>query len=730
MARLASNDLGRSWRERSDVLALIAVGALVGGAGLFTVASAWPGAFFPPGITTAAAVGCMAGGLIAITAWWRTRRRVAADAAEHEAERRRLTAEIERAREEIAGLEAAVRATEARVEERGAEVAEVRGALDDERRRNGELEDAARDLRAELTETTTRLEAEIRERDGVLARERDSRAALERAREAERRWISQLRTEIFQLQRQRGVLGDPKDVPALVLRIAVTLLEAKKGLLLARPHGRSEGALELIASEGFEHDPGDSAVAQRFAGEVLERDRTVREDQPHAMVAGRRTAADEEIENIVAIPIYLMDEFSGVVLCANRDGGFESCDEDVLLALGGQAGTLLHGARLHQELRSSYLATVQMLADAVEAKDGSLRGHCDEVAEYAGAVADRMGLEPKAREEVVFGSLLHDVGKIGVSERILLKPGPLTVEEFGVVKLHPRVGYRLVQRVPSLDPIALGILHHHERFDGRGYPAGLRGEEIPREARIIAVADAFSAMVSDRPYRRRMSLAQACKELERGAGTHFDPEIVRLFVDEVRRRPFGDEVTSLQAALSDPDVKTRLVDGESVLGHGPFEVTDSLTLLYSHRYFQEVVHSETHRAEVQESPFAVVLVQLDDLPEINARDGYAAGDAAIRAAARVVERIAGRSGGTASRYSGRRLAAVVPHASLDDARALGDEIAAELGDDRAVRIGVAAWRVHDSETDVVARARRMLEATDGVARPGVRRGATTAVGRD
>ena len=196
------------------------------------------------------------------------------------------------------------------------------------------------------------------------------------------------------------------------------------------------------------------------------------------------------------------------------------------------------------ELRSSYLATVQMLADAMAARDASLRGHCNEVADYAGAVADRMGLDPREREEVVFGSLLHDVGKIGVSDGILLKPGPLSDEEFDVVKLHPLMGHRIVKRVPLLDPIALGILHHHERFDGTGYPSGLRGKHIPREARIIAVADAFSAMVSDRPYRRRMSLGEACAELERGSGTQFDPEIVRLFLDEVCRGALHNEVSA------------------------------------------------------------------------------------------------------------------------------------------------------------------------------------------
>jgi HD-GYP domain-containing protein (c-di-GMP phosphodiesterase class II) len=129
----------------------------------------------------------------------------------------------------------------------------------------------------------------------------------------------------------------------------------------------------------------------------------------------------------------------------------------------------------------------------------------------------------------VFGSLLHDLGKIGISERILLKPAALTPEERGVIELHPRIGHRLVERVEALEPIADAILHHHERWDGGGYPDGLAGEDISLEARIICVADSFSAMTADRPYRRRMPLDEACAELERCAGTQFDPRVVDAF---------------------------------------------------------------------------------------------------------------------------------------------------------------------------------------------------------
>ena len=120
-----------------------------------------------------------------------------------------------------------------------------------------------------------------------------------------------------------------------------------------------------------------------------------------------------------------------------------------------------------------------MLADAIEAKDPFLRGHSDEVSRYVAAVAERLGLEPRRREELMFGSLLHDVGKIGISERILLKPGAAHARGARVVELHPRIGYRLVEQVPALEPIAPAILHHHERFDGDGLPGGPDGRADP-----------------------------------------------------------------------------------------------------------------------------------------------------------------------------------------------------------------------------------------------------------
>ncbi len=547
-------------------------------------------------------------------------------------------------------------------------------------------------------------ELEARHRDEV-ARERTARQRLTRVLETEREWGRELRAQVFRLHEQRGTLGATGRVEEMVLRVALELCKAQKGLLFSRQDADGDGKLDLVAHHGFEHDPDDSAVAHRFATEVIERDRTVRENQVDH-TGDQRGPADEEIENLVAIPVYLQERFSGAVVCANREGGFDDHQDDVLLALGDHAGAVLHQGRLQADLHSAYLGTIRVLAEAIEAKDRMLRDHSDEVASHVVGVAERLGLDERMQQELVFASLLHDVGKIGISESILLKPGALSPEEQSVVELHPRIGARLIEQVPALRPLAAAVLHHHERWDGQGYPSGLRGEEIPLEARIICVADCFSAMTADRPYREGISADEACAEIERGAGTQFDPQVAAAFVDEVRQsvdRQGGPH--ALSAALDDPELAVRREPGDALLGRRSARLTDSLTSLYSHRYFREVVASETERAQLQARPFAVVFAELADLDAINHGAGYGAGDDALRAAALAVERAATACSGVACRFSGRRLAILVPGAGEADAQRLGQAVVAELDGLPGMQVGFAAWRAGDQAEDVIARAR-------------------------
>ena len=183
--------------------------------------------------------------------------------------------------------------------------------------------------------------------------------------------------------------------------------------------------------------------------------------------------------------------------------------------------------------RDMYLATMKSLAQVVEAKDPTTRGHLDRTAHYGLKLAAKIAPDLAAKPEMAYGFFLHDIGKVGIPESILCKSGPLTELEWIVMKSHPHMGARIVEPIPFMGEAVEIVRCHHERFDGSGYPSGLRGEQIPLGARIFSIADSFDAMTSERPYRHALSLEEAVDEIRDGAGTQFDPECVKAFIDLV-----------------------------------------------------------------------------------------------------------------------------------------------------------------------------------------------------
>jgi diguanylate cyclase (GGDEF)-like protein len=340
-----------------------------------------------------------------------------------------------------------------------------------------------------------------------------------------------------------------------------------------------------------------------------------------------------------------------------------------------------------------------MLSEAIDAKDPLLHGHSAEVARYAEAIGKRLDIEPDERRLLSVASLLHDVGTVAVSERVLLKPGPLNAQEREVVQLHPRIGAQVVSQVPALRPVASTILHHHERYDGTGYPSGLKGEDIPAPARLIAVADAFSAMTHERPHRAAHSVTEACAVLERGAGSQFDPEMVRLLVEEVRGDPELVAGARRHAAQ---------LESIPLLGAGVGALTDHLTLLASHRAFRDSIADAARTSEMTGVPFTVLLVKLLDLKRVNRREGYSAGDTLLQACARSLDRIAVRHDAVAGRDGGGRLGLLVPRADEREARDVATAVSREMGAARAVRIATAVWRPGDTGDALVRRALRRL----------------------
>lgn len=187
--------------------------------------------------------------------------------------------------------------------------------------------------------------------------------------------------------------------------------------------------------------------------------------------------------------------------------------------------------KFSDELRKDYVMVIRTLLEAIEIIDTYAQGHSTRVAKYSLAIAEKLGLSPKEMENIELSALLHDIGKIGVGSAILGKPGRLNEKESFIVRKHAVVGEGIVQRIEFLQSTRLLIRHHHERYDGQGYPDGLSEKEIPLGARIISVAETYDFITSGCPYRQALPSEEAVKELEKGAGSQFDPVIVETFIE-------------------------------------------------------------------------------------------------------------------------------------------------------------------------------------------------------
>ena len=319
------------------------------------------------------------------------------------------------------------------------------------------------------------------------------------------------------------------------LLTAMGQLGLAAGVLFHLDSGRGGRVLEVV-SRGIRQGEAERLLDFRAGlGAYLLR-------SPQPVVLGEDRCPHDlqpEVESLrrsgfaVACPMAAKGQPIGVALFGPKvSGGSFGVDDLVLLsAVCNFAGPALESARLYTELHRTYLSTVRAFISALEAKDTYTRGHSDRVADYARGLGETLGLKKRDLDMLVFGAVLHDIGKIGVTEGILNKPGPLTPEEWRVVRSHPEMGARIVGHIEYLEPAVGLILHHHERIDGRGYPHGLVGDDIELGARIITVADAFDAMTSERPYRHAMDVGQAVHILHLHAGRQFDRHVVDTFAD-------------------------------------------------------------------------------------------------------------------------------------------------------------------------------------------------------
>lgn len=237
------------------------------------------------------------------------------------------------------------------------------------------------------------------------------------------------------------------------------------------------------------------------------------------------------IRNLIAVPLIVDNQMIGMLLGLNKQtGDFDTFDTRLANTIANQTAVFLANHHMYEELQELLMGVLHSLTESIDAKDPYTCGHSQRVAAISRRLAEAMGFSADHVRHVYLAGLLHDIGKIGISESILCKDGKLTDDEYTHIKQHPLIGAKILRRIRHLEPVVPGVLSHHERLDGRGYPHGLAGDAVPLEGRIIGLADSWDAMTSHRTYRRAKPVEEAISELRRCAGTQFDAKLVEMFL--------------------------------------------------------------------------------------------------------------------------------------------------------------------------------------------------------
>jgi HD-GYP domain-containing protein (c-di-GMP phosphodiesterase class II) len=245
-----------------------------------------------------------------------------------------------------------------------------------------------------------------------------------------------------------------------------------------------------------------------------------------------QTITDFITRNMVCVPVRSRGGVIGVLQAVNKKDGalFTEDDLEVCWTLANQVAVALENAHLYAELKETFLNTAEALAAAVEKKDPYTGGHIKRVVEYSAAIARHMSLSLNDVEALRLAAVLHDIGKIGIRDSVLLKEGGLNHEEICHMREHPLVGEDILDHIEQMKDVRKILRAHHEKWDGSGYPDGLKGADIPIHARIIAIADTFDAITTDRPYRKAADWRSAAEEIKRCSGASYDPKIVEAFL--------------------------------------------------------------------------------------------------------------------------------------------------------------------------------------------------------
>ncbi len=328
---------------------------------------------------------------------------------------------------------------------------------------------------------------------------------------------------------------DTREIRKRAIEAATRLMHAETGSLLLVDPERKELFFEVaLGEQGEKLKEIRLRIGEGIAGYVAQTGEPLIihdvQNDPR-FFRGADEKSDFRTRTMLCVPVKSRDTVVGVLQAINKkDGRFNEDDLDTLASLANQVAVAIENARLYEELRETFYGTTLALAETLEKRDPYTGGHVRRVRNYSLAIGRRLGMSVKELERLKLSAILHDIGKIGVRDSILLKEGKLDPEELAAMNQHSLFGAEILQHVRYLQDVIPGVKGHHEKYDGSGYPDGLTGREIPLTARIIAVADTFDAMTTDRPYRKALSFPTAFAELRRGCGTQFDGEVVETFI--------------------------------------------------------------------------------------------------------------------------------------------------------------------------------------------------------
>ncbi len=375
---------------------------------------------------------------------------------------------------------------------------------------------ARRKLMEELEKQNVRLERQIKEKTKELAL-------------------------IYQVGRDISSTLNLEEILEIILDRVCVVLNIEKCSILLLDEGKGE--LYIRAARGLSEDviiQTRLKVGEPISGWVLKNKKPVFvEDIEKDPRFARRNYERYYTHSFISVPLIVKEDAIGVINVNNKKTRQPLTEDDfrIVKGIANKASIAVENARLYSTLEDSYIRTVTALTSAIDAKDHYTKSHSEHVSQYAVAIGREMGLSDREIEEIRQACQLHDLGKIGVHDYILTKPGKLTPEEWEEIKQHSLKSAEILKPLIFLGGAIDLIRQHHERYDGKGYPYGLKGEEIKLGARIIAVADSFDAMTTDRPYRRARTKEEAIEEIKKCSGTQFDPKVVEAFLRIVDKLP-------------------------------------------------------------------------------------------------------------------------------------------------------------------------------------------------